>query len=269
MITMSEPKEGFFKSGGYRVHYLLWGGSGPKLVFIHSMGMDAHGFEATYKALLGEYQMLGLTILDHGDSDTPDPSLTLPDHAEIMRDCYRQLGFEPNVLVGHSVGGMMGMILAAEHPDEHIGLVLVDIAPREGERKHTRPPPPDHFESEDAARAYFRERYPGFTEEAVENRFKHGLKKDSEGRLTLKSNPSVMRPSLAHDLWPYAKRIGTPTLIIRGGESTTVSPNVQKRMKGLIPGLEIVCVEGATHMVPQDKPVEFEEHLRRFLERVA
>jgi pimeloyl-ACP methyl ester carboxylesterase len=266
---MSESKEGSLKSGGYSVHYLLWGGTGPKLVFIHSMGMDAHGFEATYRALNGEYQMLGLTILDHGDSETPEASLTLPGHAEIMRDCYRQMGFEPNVLVGHSVGGMIGMILAAEHPDEFNGLVLVDIAPREGERKYTRAPPPDHFESEDAARAYFKERYPGFTDGSVENRVKHGLKKDDQGRLTLKSTPNVMRPSLAHDLWPYAERIVTPTLIIVGSESTTVSTSVQKRMKGLISDIEIVSVERATHMVPQDRPVEFEKHLRRFLERVA
>ena len=40
-------------------------------------------------------------------------------------------------------------------------------------------------------------------------------------------------------------------------------------MKELIPGIEIVSVDGATHMVPQDKPVEFEAHLRRFLERVV
>ena len=106
------------------------------------MGMDANGFETTYRALNGEYQMLGLTILGHGDSGTPEASLTLPGHAEIMRDCYRQMGFEPNVLVGHSVGGMMGMILAADHPDELKGLVLVDIAPRVAERKYTRPPPP-------------------------------------------------------------------------------------------------------------------------------
>ena len=78
-----------------------------------------------------------------------------------------------------------------------------------------------------------------------------------------------MRPSLAHDLWPYAERITIPTLIIKGSESTTVSPEAQDRMKRHIPGIEVVSVEGATHMVPQDKPEEFEGHLRRFLERFA
>jgi pimeloyl-ACP methyl ester carboxylesterase len=233
------------------------------------MGMDAHGFEATYKALLGEYQMLGLTILDHGDSDTPEPSLTLPAHAEIMRDCYRQIGFDPNFLVGHSVGGMMGMILAAEHPEELKGLVLVDIAPRVEERKYTRAPPPDHFADEEVARTYFRERYPGFTEDSIENRMKHGIKMDDEGRFSLKSRPDVMRPSLAHDLWPYVERITIPTLIIKGSESAAVSQIAEDRMKGLIPGFEVVSVEGAAHMVPQDRPEEFEVHLRRFLGRFA
>ena len=98
---------------------------------------------------------------------------------------------------------------------------------------------------------------------------KHGLKKDDEERLTLKSRPEVMRPSLAHDLWPFAEAISIPTLIIKGSESTTVSPVAQERMEKLIPDFEVVSVEGATHMVPQDKPEEFEGHLRRFLGRVV
>jgi hypothetical protein len=33
------------------------------------------------------------------------------EHVEIMRGCYRQLMFYPSVLIGHSVGGMMGMMM--------------------------------------------------------------------------------------------------------------------------------------------------------------
>ena len=67
---------------------------------------------------------------------------------------------------------------------------------------------------------------------------------------------------------PPSERIKTATLMIIGSESTTVSQNVQKRMKRFLSDIEIVTVEGATHMVPQDKPVEFEGLLRRFLERI-
>ena len=95
------------------------------------------------QVLKEEYQVLSLTILDHGDSDPPKGSISLPDHAEVMRGCYTQVGFSPSVLIGHSVGGMMGMVLAAEHPDEFKGLVLVDIAPFDSTGRSPRPQPPD------------------------------------------------------------------------------------------------------------------------------
>jgi pimeloyl-ACP methyl ester carboxylesterase len=57
--------------------------------------------------------------------------------------------------------------------------------------------------------------------------------------------------------------------MIIGSESTTVSPVAVERMERRIPDFEAVFVEEATHMVPQDKPEEFEGHLRGFLGRVA
>jgi len=234
-----EPKEGFLKSGDYKIHYLLWGGSGPKLVFIHSMGMDARGFDTISRALQGEYQILALDILDHGDSDTPKEPVSLPDLSNVMRECYRQMGFDPNVLVGHSVGGMIGMVLAAEHPEDFKGLVLVDIAPFERTGRAPRPPPPDFFKDEDEARAYFRERYPDFTDEAIENRVKHALVKDEKGRL--KRKPS-------------------------GDASMTVTKETLERMRRTVPDLKAVTVEGVGHMVPQGKPDEFLAHLRSFLQ---
>ena len=257
------------KSGGYRIHYLLWGGSGPKLVFLHSMGMDARGFDTISGALAKEYQVLALDILDHGDSDTPEEPVGLRDHAEIMQDCYRQLGFYPNVLVGHSVGGMMGMVIAAEHPEDLKGLVLVDIAPFEMTGRPSRPPPPEHFADEEEARRYFRERYPGFTPEAVENRVRYALTRDEKGRLKLKPTGDAIRQGLATDLWPYVERMMAPTLMILGSESTLVTEETVKRMKRTLPDLKAVTVRGATHMVPQDKPEEFEGHLRTFLEGLS
>ncbi len=260
-------KEGFLKSGGYKIHYVLWGGSGPKLVFIHSMGMDGHSMNQLAESLHGEYQVLSLTILDHGDSDTPEESVPLPDHAEIMRDCYRQMGFFPNTLIGHSVGGMMGMVLTAEHPQEHKGLVLVDIAPFELTGRTARPPPPESFKDEAEARKWLKERYPGFTPEYVKNRLKYAFKEE-EGVLKLKPRGDVIRAGLRTDLWPYVERMTTPCLLLIGGGDSIVTPETVERMKTSVPDLEAVTVEGATHMIPQDKPQEFEKHVRAFLKKL-
>lgn len=265
----TDPREGYLKSRGRKLHYLLWGGTGLKLVLLHSMGMDGHGFDTFSDALQEEYQVLAFDILDHGDSEKPKEPVSLGEHAEIMRDAYRQLGFEPNVLVGHSVGGMIGMVLAAEHPDDLRGLVLVDIAPFEMTGRPARPPPPEFFSDEEEARSYIRQRYPGFTPEAVENRVKHAFVRDEKGRLKLKGTGATIRPSLAVDLWPYVERMETPTLLIMGSESDLVTDETLKRMKKTMSRLEVVTVEGATHMVPQDKPEEFEHHVRGFLKKLS
>ncbi|MBS7619126.1 hypothetical protein KEJ21_00550 [Candidatus Bathyarchaeota archaeon] len=39
-------------------------------------------------------------------------------------------------------------------------------------------------------------------------------------------------------------------------------------MRSIMPRLEVSTIEGASHMVPQDKPVEFEEIVRNFLKKI-
>ena len=98
---------------------------------------------------------------------------------------------------------------------------------------------------------------------------RHALAKDEMGRLKLKPTGAAIRLGLATDLWPYVERMRSPTLMILGSESTLVTEETVKRMKRTLPYLKVVTVQGATHMVPQDKPEEFEGHLRAFLEGLS
>ena len=265
----TNPREGYLKSRGHWIHYLIWGATGPRLVLLHSMGMDAHGFDDLANALQENYQILAFDILDHGDSEKPSEPIGVLDHAEIMREGYLQLGFFPNVLIGHSIGGMMGIVLAAEHPDELNGLVLVDIAPFDPSKRPARPSPPEHFMDEDEARIYIKQRYTEFAPEAVENRMKYAFVKDEKGLLHLKGTGETIRKGMGIDLWPYVERIRVPTMLIIGSISDLITPEAQQRMREKIPGLEVATVDGATHMVPQDKPREFEGLVRAFLKKIG
>jgi pimeloyl-ACP methyl ester carboxylesterase len=208
--------------------------------------------------------VLSLTILDHGDSDTPKRCIPLDEHAEIMRGCYRQLEFSPSFLVGHSVGGMMGMVLAAKYPEELKGLILVDIAPFDSTGRSTRPKPPDHFESMEEARAWLKNRQPGFTPEYIENRLKYSIT-DKGGVIRLKPMGDVIRGGLVFDLWPYVEKIKTPTMLLIGENSTTVTPEARAKMEKTLPNLESIVVKGTGHMIPQEKPAEFEKLVKKFL----
>ena len=96
-------KKGTLNSYGYAIHYASWGTKGPKILLLHSMGMDAHSMDQLAESLEDTRQVLSFTILDHGDSDTPPWPIPLEEHAEVIRRCARQLGFHPSVLIGHSV----------------------------------------------------------------------------------------------------------------------------------------------------------------------
>jgi hypothetical protein len=65
--------------------------------------MDAHSMGLLAESLGMSHRILSLTILDHGDSETPSRPIPLDEHAEIMRECYRQLSFHPSVIVARAV----------------------------------------------------------------------------------------------------------------------------------------------------------------------
>jgi pimeloyl-ACP methyl ester carboxylesterase len=230
------------------------------------MGMDAHSMDLLAEGLNDSFSVLSLTILGHGDSSVPESHLSLSEHASIMRECYKQLDFLPNVLIGHSVGGMMGMVLAAEHPDEHLGLVLVDIAPFKSSGS-TRPSPPEYFATETTAREWLRIRYPGFTDYYLYNRLRYAFIK-KEGLFYMKPRGDSIRVGLTIDLWPYVERINTPTLLLVGEESDLVTPVTIRKMESVMRDLKVKVVKGTGHMIPQEKPGEFQDLIMDFLEGI-
>jgi pimeloyl-ACP methyl ester carboxylesterase len=260
--------EGFLDSYGYRLHYVHWKGAGPKILLIHSMGMDGHSMDKLAESFKDQYEILSLTILGHGDSDSPTTHLPLNEHSEIMRNCYKKLDFYPNVLIGHSVGGMMGIILTAKYPEEYNGLVLVDIAPFERSGRPIRPQPPDYVNDEDEAKKWLAGRYPGFTDYYVKNRVKYAFK-EKGGKLWLKPRGDSVRSGLDIDLWPYVESIKCPVLMMIGVGSDLVTPETRERMENVVPMLETIVVDGTGHMIPQDVPDKFESLIRDFLEKTS
>ncbi len=272
-MVRKEFREGYVTSEGFRMHYLEWGKAGRSIVTLHSMMMDAHGLDTFSEAMAKDNRVLAIDLLGHGDSDKPVSKVSLEQHTEAIRGVVRKRKFQEPILVGHSIGGIISIVYAAKHPDEVSRVVLVDIAPWDPSRPRVRPsmPTPESFKSEEEAMAYFKQRFSKFTPEAYENRMKYGLVKGSDGRLRLKCSLATIdmlrQTNIDIDLWPYAKQIKVPTLLIRGTESQTVSPASVEMMGKTVRDFKVVDVAGATHMVPQDYPKEFEKTVRDFLGR--
>ena len=160
------------------------------------------------------------------------------------------------------------MILAADHPTEYKGVILVDIVPPDQPAQPWSQETPGPFGSEGDVLEWLRKRYPKFRDEYIQNRLKYGFIKHRDGSLKAKPMGTAKMSSRDTDLWPYVEKIKIPTLLIAGSESNITSPEKIERMRKLIPGFEIIIVKDASHMVPQDQPVEFERAVRGFVKQV-
>lgn len=99
----------------------------PSFVFLHGMGLNAHGFDPVALAL--EAPTLAIDLPGHGQSSWRDdadyrPEILAPDLALALD----ALAPAPHTLVGHSLGGLTAALIAPQLPQlKH--LVLIDITP--------------------------------------------------------------------------------------------------------------------------------------------
>jgi pimeloyl-ACP methyl ester carboxylesterase len=113
---------------GRKLSGLRFGDSPPKITLVHGAGLNAHTWDNTVLAL-GE-PVLALDLPGHGDSDwRADGDYRAQTLAPDVATAISALTDSPQLLVGHSLGGLTATMLAAKHPELIRGLVLVDIAP--------------------------------------------------------------------------------------------------------------------------------------------
>lgn len=107
---------------------LRYGDGPPVLTFLHGAGLNAHTWDTTLLAL--GLPALALDLPGHGDSswrsDADYSPATLRDDVATAIDAWTD---GPQVLVGHSLGGLTAAAVAAARPDLVRRLVIVDITP--------------------------------------------------------------------------------------------------------------------------------------------
>lgn len=101
---------------------------GPVVTFLHGAGLNAHTWDTTILAL--GLPSLAIDLPGHGDSSWRDDAayagrVLAPDIA-VGLDAWTG---RPQMLVGHSLGGLTAAAVAASRPDLVDELVVVDITP--------------------------------------------------------------------------------------------------------------------------------------------
>ncbi|WP_157979562.1 alpha/beta fold hydrolase [Kribbella monticola] len=118
-----------FDVGGYKLAAEISGEGSPTVVFISGSGDAGEPWEATISALHSSTTLMTYARAGIGDSEIPQTggSRPLGAAADELRRLLVAVDIPgPFILVGHSIGGLIGLIYAAQWPENLAGLVLVD-----------------------------------------------------------------------------------------------------------------------------------------------
>lgn len=119
---------------GLRLHYRAWGGRGQRVVaLIHGGSAQGGWWEHVAPYLATGHRVVAPDLSGHGLSDR-SPRYGMEVWSEEVRallEVESAAAEEAPVVVGHSMGGWVTMMLAGRHPDLPAAIVVVDVPIRD------------------------------------------------------------------------------------------------------------------------------------------
>lgn len=104
----------------------------PTIVLLHgwTLSADLNWFSGGYEVAARHGRVIAVDMRGHGRGLRSEQPFSLEAAADDVAALLRHLDATPAVLVGYSMGGSIGMVCAARHPDVVSGLVLASCALR-------------------------------------------------------------------------------------------------------------------------------------------
>ena len=120
-------EERFAEVRGSRLRYLVCG-EGEPLVLVHGLGGAASNWLALAPLLLPGRRLLVPELPGHGGSEPLPAAPNLNAYADSLAALVEREGFPSAAVVGHSLGGAIGLRLAIRRPEAVSRLVLAGAA---------------------------------------------------------------------------------------------------------------------------------------------
>ncbi len=237
------------------------------VIAIHGLTRNSADFEGIAPLLAQSgRRVLALDVRGRGRSDrAPDPMTYVPDvYARDVLTLMEHAGIEKAVFVGTSMGGLIIMALTAIRSKAIAAAILNDIGPEVAPEGLARiaeyaGKPIEIRDWSDAA-AYSRRintaAFPLHDAADWDAFARRTFREGTQGAPVLNYDPDIAVPiraagakALVPNLWPSFRRLARkrPTLLIRGGTSDLLSPEIVARMKKAAPDMAYAEITGIGH----------------------
>jgi pimeloyl-ACP methyl ester carboxylesterase len=268
--------------GDYGLSYADWGdpGAGRAVVCVPGLTRNGRDFDHLAAVLQEDARVICPDMVGRGLSDPLDDpeQYALPTYVGHMLQLLDGLGLERVDWVGTSLGGLIGMGVAASGAERIRKLVLNDVGPflpkAALQRINTYLGKALRFATLDLLEAHLREIHAGFgplTDAEWRHLAEHSASRRDDGRFGLNYDqrlgaPMTKGPVEDIDLWPVWDQIQCPVLVQRGAESDLLLAETALEMTRRGPSAEIVEIDGTGHapaLMAKDQIAIVREWLRR------
>lgn len=244
---------------GLLTHYEQSGHKGRRLLLLHGWGDRLETFDTLVAALGKSYRITRLDLPGFGTTEPPKVTWGLGDYAKFIDQFVHKLSLTPDVIVGHSNGGALAIVISAQqtkYPKQIVLLASAGIRNRHGLRRVIW-----KLVAKLGKVVTF----------WLPTRYKKRLQKRFYG--TIGSDMFVaphlqetFKRTVAEDISNIANQIDIPTLLIYGKhDRATPLDEVGEPLRMAIPSSKLEVIPGADHFVHQRAPEQVARLIREFV----
>jgi pimeloyl-ACP methyl ester carboxylesterase len=263
----------FLSIRGAQLYYEDTGGPGEPIVFSHGLLWNSHLYSRQIEALKGRYRCIAYDHRGQGRSTAPPgKGIDLRTFYEDSVAFIQALGLAPCHFVGLSMGGFVGLRVAARHPELLRSLTLLDTSASSESlwnlSRYWLLTAATHWLGlrsvvDRLMAVYFGKTFLQDPARATERK---------DLRRQLLQNPrdawrAMQGVITRRDVTEELSRITTPTLILVGEEDVVTRPEMAEQLHSRIQGSRLVRLPRVGHMSNLEQPELVNRAIRQFLAR--
>ncbi len=258
-------------------------GKGPPILFLHGLGGSWKDWAANLPFFQTSYRAIAIDFPGFGDSDKPERDYSVDWLTAMVDKFLQEWKLDSAVVVGHSMGALVAINLAAQPSSRVKNLIVVDAVGTGDKAEFLSYAltkkimgPESRFET---IEGLLREEFKSMVEKFME---KQKPKTSKEFFESLPKNPFTGKPFLPmtpavqmsasiidFDLRPRLAAIRQPTLILWGGKDPVAPPQDASSLKSKLPHAILKILDPCGHSPMQEQPDLFNQEVERFLQAAA
>ena len=245
-------EEGKFK-------YIESQGSGPVLMLLHGLLGALSNFKGIIEAFKDDYKVV-VPILPIYEMPLFQVSVT--GLVEYVAEFVKYKNFNAVNVLGNSLGGHIGLLYTLAHQDKVASLIwtgssglfesgMGNTFPKRGDYEFIKKKAEDTFYDPAIA-----------TKELIDELYNVVNDRNKAIRIV-----ATAKSAIRHNLGDKLHLIKIPVLLIWGKEDSVTPPFVGEKFEELLPDAKLYLIDKCGHAPMMEKPDEFNEILKSFLEK--